>query len=49
MHINDLQNGSNAKPYLPMIAEGKIKDTEWPIDGHTLLLTLWDYDKKGET
>lgn len=37
---------NNAKSYLPMIVEGKIKDTGWPIDGHTLLLTLWDYDNR---
>lgn len=30
--------------YKPKIIEGKIKNTGWPIDGHTLILSLWDYD-----
>lgn len=30
--------------YKPKIIEGKITGTGWPIDGHTLVLTLWDYD-----
>ena len=30
--------------YRPKIVEGKIKGTGWPIDGHTLILSLWDYD-----
>ena len=30
--------------YKPKIIEGKIKDTGWAIDGHTLILSLWDYD-----
>lgn len=30
--------------YKPKVIEGKIKDTGWSIDGHTLILTLWDYD-----
>lgn len=30
--------------YLPKIIEGKISNTGWPIDGHTLILTSWDYD-----
>lgn len=30
--------------YMPKIIEGKVSGTGWPIDGHTLLLSLWDYD-----
>lgn len=30
--------------YKPKIIEGKITGAGWPIDGHTLVLTLWDYD-----
>lgn len=30
--------------YKPEIVEGIIKDTGWPIDGHKLILSLWDYD-----
>lgn len=30
--------------YKPKIIEGKISGTGWPIDGHTLVLTLWDWD-----
>lgn len=30
--------------YKPKIIEGKITGTGWPVDGHTLVLTLWDYD-----
>ena len=30
--------------YKPQIIEGKITGTGWPIDGHTLVLALWDYD-----
>lgn len=30
--------------YKPKIVEGKISGTGWPIDGHTLILSLWDYD-----
>lgn len=30
--------------YKPKVIEGKIKGTGWPIDGHTLILSLWDYD-----
>lgn len=26
------------------VIEGKIKDTGWPIDGHVLKLSSWDYD-----
>lgn len=33
-----------SKIYRPKIIEGKIKGTGWPIDGHTLLLSSWDYD-----
>lgn len=31
--------------YKPKVIEGKISGTDWPIDGHTLRLSLWDYDK----
>lgn len=30
--------------YTPKIIEGKIRGTGWPIDGNTLILSLWDYD-----
>lgn len=30
--------------YRPKMVEGKISNTGWPIDGHTLILSLWDYD-----
>ncbi len=30
--------------YMPKIIEGKVSGTGWPIDGHTLFLSLWDYD-----
>lgn len=30
--------------YKPKIIEGKVKSMGLPIDGHTLLLSLWDYD-----
>ncbi len=30
--------------YKPKVVEGRIKGTGWPIDGHTLMLSLWDYD-----
>lgn len=30
--------------YRPKVVEGKISGTGWPIDGHTLILSLWDYD-----
>lgn len=33
--------------YKPKIVDGKINETGWPIDGHTLRLTLWDYDNRG--
>ena len=29
---------------MPKIIEGKARETGWPIDGHTLFLSLWDYD-----
>ena len=35
---------SEKHKYKPKIIEGKIKNTGWPIDGHTLILSLWDYD-----
>lgn len=30
--------------YKPKVVEGKISGTGWPIDGHVLDLSLWDYD-----
>ena len=30
--------------YKPQIIEGKVSGTGWPIDGHTLILSRWDYD-----
>lgn len=30
--------------YKPKVIEGKISGTGWPIDGHELMLSLWDYD-----
>lgn len=30
--------------YKPKVIEGKVNGTGWPIDGHTLILSLWDYD-----
>ena len=30
--------------YEPKIVIAKVSNTGWPIDGHILLLTLWDYD-----
>lgn len=30
--------------YKPKVVEGKVSGTGWPIDGHTLILALWDYD-----
>ena len=31
-------------PYKPKIVTGKVTGTGWPIDGHTLYFSLWDYD-----
>lgn len=30
--------------YKPKIIKGKVQGTGWPIDGHVLYLSLWDYD-----
>lgn len=30
--------------YRPKVVEGKINGTGWPIDGHALMLSSWDYD-----
>ena len=30
--------------YKPKIIKGKVTGTEWPIDGHVLYFSLWDYD-----
>lgn len=32
-------------PYRPKIVTGRVQDTGWPIDGHVLYFSLWDYDK----
>ena len=31
--------------YTPRIVSGRVKDTGWPIDGHLLYFSQWDYDK----
>ena len=31
--------------YKPKIIKGKVSGTGWPIDGHVLYLSLWDYDR----
>jgi len=30
--------------YKPKVIEGKINGTGWPIDGHSLMLSSWNYD-----
>ena len=30
--------------YKPKIIKGTVKGTGWPIDGHTLHFSQWDYD-----
>lgn len=30
--------------YKPKIITGRVKDTGWPIDGHVLYFSSWDYD-----
>lgn len=30
--------------YRPKTIAGKVNGTGWPIDGHALLFTSWDYD-----
>ncbi len=32
-------------PYKPKIIKGTVKGTGWPIDGHVLYFSMWDYDK----
>lgn len=32
--------------YKPEIIAGKVKDTGYPIDGHTLYFARWDYDRE---
>lgn len=29
--------------YKPKVVKGRVSDTGWPIDGHVLYLSLWDY------
>ncbi len=31
--------------YQPKIVTGKVTGTGWPIDGHVLYFSQWDYDK----
>lgn len=31
--------------YKPRIVSGRVKGTGWPIDGHVLYFSQWDYDK----
>ena len=31
--------------YKPKLVAGKVTGTGWPIDGHVLYFTLWDYDR----
>lgn len=33
--------------YSPKIIKGRVSGTGWPIDGHTLYFSLWDYDRYG--
>ncbi len=30
--------------YKPKVVEGRISGTGWPVDGHTLMLSSWNYD-----
>lgn len=32
--------------YRPKIIKGTVKGTGWPIDGHTLYFSQWDYDNR---
>ena len=32
--------------YKPKIITGRVKGTGWPIDGHVLYFSLWDYDRE---
>ena len=32
--------------YKPKIVTGKVTGTGWPIDGHVLYFSLWDYDRE---
>ena len=33
-------------PYKPKIITGKVTGTGWPIDGHVLYFSQWDYDNR---
>ena len=33
--------------YRPRIIKGTVKNTGYPIDGHVLYFSQWDYDKIG--
>ena len=39
-----MEAGMRMTVYRPKIVEGRISGTGWPIDGHILLLSLWDHD-----
>lgn len=30
--------------YRPKVIKGRVRNTGWPIDGHELYFTQWDYD-----
>ena len=32
--------------YKPKIITGKVTGTGWPIDGHVLYFSQWDYDNR---
>lgn len=36
----------NTVQYRPKIIKGTVKGTGWPIDGHTLYFSQWDYDNR---
>lgn len=33
--------------YKPKIVKGKVQGTGYPIDGHIMYFSLWDYDNQG--
>jgi len=33
-------------PYQPKIVKGTVTGTGWPIDGHVLHFSMWDYDRE---
>lgn len=32
--------------YKPKVITGKVRGTGWPIDGHVLWFSQWDYDNR---